>query len=193
MARKDKENKKSAWNPEQEFDLATTLAELINEPPFKEVSGGSGESMTAGTRIPMWLHRRVMRLKEFPSSPYDLASDVLRDAVYIGMRVLNMRYKMNPDWNVESKMASIVDFAAIGQRLKQQVRALSGGLDDLWKEGDEDKATESLSKYIKAAIELDQDWYRKKLFGMLKNDKTIQVILKSCPPEIMSIVEEESR
>ena len=91
----------NAWEPEQQFDLAATLEELINEPPFKEVSGDTGDSVTSATRIPMWLYRRVVKLKELQGSPYELTSDVLRDALFIGLRILNMRYRVNPDWNVE--------------------------------------------------------------------------------------------
>lgn len=186
------EKKRESWNPEAQFDLATTLEELINEPPFREVSGDTGDSMTAGTRIPLWLHRRVTRLKEMPGSPYDLQSDVLRDALYIGMRVLNMRYRMSQDWDVEAKMASIVDAASTSRRLKRQVKELVDGLDDLWRDGDEEHAAESLTNYIHSAVELESSWYRRKLFSLLKEDKTIQVVAKRCDPKLWETITKEA-
>lgn len=195
MARRQDKDKaeKKAWDPEQQFDYGATLEELLKEPPFKEVSGDTGESTTAGTRIPMWLDRRVTRLKEMTGSPYDLKSDVLRDALYIGLRVLNMRYKMSQDWDVEAKMASIVDAASTSRRLKRQVKELADGLDDLWREGDTEHAAGSLTKYVYAAVELESEWYKKKLFSLLKEDKTVQTVAKKCESKVWETILREAR
>lgn len=189
MAKKLKE---SGWEPEQQFDLAATLGELLSEPPFKEVSGDTGDSITSATRIPTWLHRRVIKLKELPGSPYELTSDVLRDALYIGLRVLNMRYKVNPDWDVESKMAAVVDAAGTSRRLKRQLRELVDGLDDLWKEGDRRHAAESLARYIYAAVELNSQWYKRKLFSLLRNNDIIRAVAKECDPDVWRTIEREA-
>lgn len=191
--RQDKPDKRPAWNPEEQFDLAITMEELLNEPPFKEVSGDTGESTTAGTRIPMWLERRITRLKEMPGSPYDVKSDVLRDAIYIGLRVLNLRYKMNPDWDVESKMASVVDAASTSRRLKRQVKELVDGLDDLYRDGDVEHAAASLEKYVFSAVELESAWYKRKLFSVLKEDKTVQAVAKSCEPKVWETIVREAK
>lgn len=190
---KKAEKPRHAWDPEQQFDLAATLEELLEEPPFKEVSGDTGESVTAATRIPVWLYRRVMKLKEMTGSPYQLVSDVLRDALYIGLRVLNMRYKMERDWDVESKLASIVDAASTSRRLKRQLQELVIGLDDLWREGDRSHAAKCLEEFILSAVELESTWYKRKLFGLVKADKTIQEVLKECNVKIRKVVEEESK
>jgi hypothetical protein len=118
---------------------------------------------------------------------------VLRDALYIGLRVLNMRYKMNPDWDVEAKMASIVDSASIGRRLRRQVKELVDGLDDLYRDGDLERAGESLKKYVYSAVELESAWYKAKLFRVLKEDKTVQAVAKSCEPQVWETIVKEAK
>lgn len=192
MAKKPGKERK-AWDPEQQFDLEATLEELLGGVPFREASGDTGDSVTTAARIPVWLHRRIVKLKEMSNSPYDVTSDVVRDALFTGLRILNMRYKMNLDWNVESKMAAVVDSASTSRRLKRQIKELSEGLDDLWREGDEKHAAESLSKYVYAALDLDSDWYRRKLFGQLATDKAIQQVARACKKEVRDIIERESK
>ena len=94
-----KKKKRSDWALESPLDEEVTLEQLVNESPFKEASDESGQSTTAGTRIPMWLKRRIIKLRELSGSPYELDSDVTRDALFIGLRVLHLRYKMGPDWD----------------------------------------------------------------------------------------------
>lgn len=185
--------KDDAWEPEQQFDVTASLEELIHEPPFKEASDDSGDSHTCGARIPMWLYRRVIKLREQSGSPYELDSDVVRDAVFVGLRVLNMRYRVNPDWDVESKMASIIDAASAARRLKQQVRDLADGLDDLMQDGDAERASQGLMRFVGAAIELESDWQRRRLFGMLKDDKVIHEVAKHCDPQIWKTIEKEAK
>jgi len=192
MAKKQDKPKK-AWDPEQQFDLGATLEDLLAEVPFREASGDSGDSITTAARVPVWLHRRIVKLKEMSNSPYDVTSDVVRDALFTGLRILNMRYKMSLDWNVESKMAAVVDSASTSRRLKRQVTELADGLDDLWREGDEQHAADSLSKYVHAALELESDWYRKKLFTLLGSNKAVQQVAKACKKEVRDIIERESK
>jgi hypothetical protein len=192
MARKKEENLRDEWELEEEFDAAASLSELINEPPFKEASDEGGNSHTAGARIPMWLYRRVIKLREQSGSPYDIDSDVIRDAIYIGLRVLNMRHKTNPDWDVESKMAAIVDASSAAKRLKDQVTTFAIGLQDLMDDKDYDRATHGLINYVSALSEMQSQWQRHRLFGMLKQNKTIQELAKNYAKHIWSIIEKEA-
>lgn len=186
-------DKKSDWDLEHQFDLATTLGDLIDSPPFREASGDTGESVTAGTRIPTWMYRRINKFKETIGSPYEVVSDVLRDAIYIGLRVLSMRYSTNPDWAVESKMASIVDDASKLRRLKSKFSELMEGLESLWEDGDEGIAIEGLTSFINAALEYETPWYRQKLFSLLGGNKLAQEILKKCSPEVRSAIDNTNR
>ncbi len=183
----------SDWELEQQFDLAATLDELIHEPPFKEISGETGESKTVAARVPQWLHRRAKKLEEVDGSPYEVHSDVYRDAIYLGLKILNMRHKINPDWNVESKMAQILDSAGVALRAKRQMKDLVASLNDLWQDGDQTRAAESLSNYVQAAAELQSEWLKRRIFNLLKVNDTVQLVSRKCDAEIKRIIDREAK
>jgi len=185
---KKSKSKPSDWELESSFDLALTLEEFINSPPFKEASDEKGESVTSGTRIPMWLHRRVVKLREMGGSPYEVNSDVLRDAVYLGLQILHMRYGMSQDWDVERKMAAVVDASGALRRHRSLFETLVAGLDELYEEGDIDQAAHRLSEYIAAANELESKWHRGVIFKMLKGSKVIREVSRSCSKEVKNLI-----
>jgi len=182
------ESRETSWEPEAVIDLAVTLQELIDEPPFKEVSDDAG-SATVGTRIPNWLLRRIVRLKELKHSPYDINSDVLRDAIYIGLRVLHLRYGLTPDWEVETKLAAAVDAVSAGRRVRSQVEELVAGLDEMFRDGDIDKAAHNLSEYVLAAVALDSDWHKTKVFQILTEHRIVREIASHCGEAVRKILE----
>lgn len=180
--------KPSDWELESTFDLASTLEDLINAPPFREASDEKGESVTSGTRVPMWLHRRIVKIKEMPGSPYEVNSDVLRDAVHIGLQILHMRYRLSSDWEVERKMAAAIDASGALRRMKGQLEMLVGGLEELHEGGDIDQAAHRLSEYVLAANELENKWHRERLFKLLAANRIVKEIATACPPEVEKLI-----
>lgn len=180
--------KETPWEPEAVLDLAATLEELINEPPFKEVSEGGEQSVTAAARIPLWLLRRIIKLRELSGSPYDLNSDVIRDAMFIGLRILHLRYGMTPDWAVETKLAATVDAVSAGRRVRSQVDELISGLDEMCKDGDMKKAARNLTDYVLAAEELDNDWHRGKVFNLLAENRVVREVAEHCSKIIQKAI-----
>lgn len=187
----NKKDKQSDWELEAPFDLAATLDELISDSPFKQASDESGQSTTAGARIPSWLQRRIVKIKELSGSPYELNSDVIRDALYIGMRVLHLRYRMTKDWEVETKMAAAVDATAFSRRIREQVDLLVDGIDEMFRDGDADKAAQNLRNYVLAVVELENTWQRDKIFKTLGESKAIRDLLPYCPKDVQMILEKE--
>lgn len=185
---KGKKSKAHDWELEAPLDAAATLEELINSPPFKEASDERGESVTSGTRIPTWLHRRVVKLREMPGSPYEVNSDVLRDAVYVGLQILHMRYGTSPDWAAERKMAAVADATGAGKRIRSQVEELISGLEELHAEGDEEQAAQRLSDYVVAAKELESGWLKDRVFRMLKTSRVVRDISEGCDEEVQRLL-----
>jgi len=185
---KPKKKQKPQWDLEAPFDYPASLEELLESPPFTE-AGGS-DSSTAGTRIPKWLFRRVQKLVEMSGTPYELASDVYRDAIYLGLRVIHMRHKTARDWSIETKMAAIVSETDVMRRTRSQVDGLSSGLDNLMKEDEPEKAAEKLGEYVSAAIELENDWVRGRLFKMLRESKVVSEVSMYCSQEIRKIIKD---
>ncbi len=190
---KKKAKKDASWEPEAALDLAATLQDLIDEPPFKEVSDESGESTTAGARIPNWLLRRIVKLKELSGSPYDINSDVIRDAIYVGLRILHLRYKLTPDWEVETKLAAAVDAVSAGRRVRRQVEDLVAGLDEMFRDGDVEKAAHNLTEYVLAAVALDSEWHKSKVFQILTENRIIGTVAEHCGVTVRKILEKGSK
>lgn len=184
----EKRTKKSDWDLESSFDMAAGLEDLINSPPFKEASDEKGESVTSGTRLPLWLHRRIVKIKELPGSPYEVNSDVLRDAAYLGLQILHMRYSLMPEWSVERKMAAAVDASSALKRLRDQVDMLATGVEELFESGDTDQAAQRLSDYVLAAGELENKWHRDRVFRLLSGNKIVREIAQFCPPDVQKII-----
>jgi len=185
MAKKKKLDK-SQWDLEAPFDHPSSLDELLESPPFTEAGGT--DSTTAGTRIPRWLFRRAMKLVELNGSPYELASDVYRDAIYLGLRVIHMRYSTPADWSVETRMASIVSETDVMRRIRGQVDGLSSGLDNLMKEDEHNRAAENLTKYVSAAMELEDEWTKARIFKMLRESKVVSDVSMCCSEDIRNII-----
>jgi len=178
----------SDWDLEKELDFSATLEELLNASPFTKSSDEQGRSETVGTRVPTWLLRRIIKLKEMKGSPYELNSDVLRDAIFLGLRILHIRYKIGKEWSVEEKLASIADTAGASRRIKDQVEELISGLEELQKDGDEAQAAERLSEYVLAANELENSWHKDKIFKLLSDNRTVRSIIELCPKVIRDII-----
>lgn len=187
MAKADK-GQQSSWELEQALDLSVTFEELINAPPFKESSDEHGRSETVGTRVPTWLLRRIIKLREMKASPYEINSDVLRDAIFLGLRILHLRYKIGKDWSVETKLASIVDSAGASRRIKDQVTGLISGLEDLLQDRDEKHAADRLTDYVLAADELDNAWHKNKIFALLRDSRSVRLVAESCTKGIKTII-----
>lgn len=190
MTTRDRKRKKEKpqWDLEAPFDRPSSLEELLESPPFTEAGGA--DSVTAGTRIPKWLFRRVIKLVETQGTPYELASDVYRDAIYLGLRIIHMRHKTAHDWSVETKMAAIASETEVMKRIRSQIDGLSSGLDNLMREDEPEKAAEKLSEYISAAIELEDDWVRSRLFKMLRESKVVEDVSQHCSPDVRKIIKE---
>ena len=187
---KDKKQPKKAtdWNLESAYDAPATIEELIDLAPFKEASDVKGGSYTAAARVPTWLERKITWFVEMKGSPYQLKSDVVRDMLYLGARVLHARYKGNPDFAAEAKMTEAVSRVGVLARMKEQVGQLGKGLKELWDEGDEKQAVEGLEQFIGAVVEMSDDWQKSKTLQYVKSDRMLKQIAEQCSPEVKQAV-----
>ncbi len=179
-----KKGKPSDWDLESPFDTIVSLEELINMPPFKAASDSSGGTATAGARLPTWLERKVIHMIELRGSPYMLKSDVYRDAIYIGLRVLNMRYKSDPDWATEAKIARAIDKANAITRIKTEIQQFASPIAVLWSGGDEEQAIQLFADFIGASVEISDDWKRTKQMQLIKAEHLFREIAERSSPEV---------
>lgn len=187
----DKKPKKQTpgdWNLESAYDVPATLKDLIDLAPFKEASDTKGGSYTAAARVPTWLERKMMWFIEMKGSPYQLKSDVVRDMIYLGARILHARYKGNPNFAAEAKMTEAVGHVGVLARMKEQVNQLARGINELWEEGDEPQAVEGLEKFVAAVVEMEDEWQRTKTLRYVRSDKVLKQITERCSDETKKAV-----
>ena len=187
----DKSAKKKVpgdWNLESAYDVPATIQDLIDLAPFKEASDTKGGSYTAAARVPTWLERKMMWFIEMKGSPYQLKSDVVRDMLYLGARVMHARYRGNPDFATEAKMSEAVGQVGVVARMKEQINQLARGLEDLWSEGEEKQAIEGLEKFVGAVVEMQDDWQRGKTLQYVRNNRLLKQIAEHCSDEVKRAV-----
>lgn len=169
-----------------ETDLNLTLDDLVESPPFNESSDETGESATIGTRVPQWLLRRIIKLREIPGSPYEINSDVIRDAIYLGLQILQLRYKLH-DWQIEKKLVSVIDATGMSTRIGTQVSELCKHLEKMHSDDDE-HAVGQLDEFIKAIDTIRDDWHKRTLVKMLKKRGIVMELLPRCSREAKEIM-----
>ena len=183
MTPDENRKRKSDWELEASFDRVLSLEELINLAPFKEASDSIGSSHVAGSRVPTWLHRRIIYLTEMKGTPYHIQSDVVRDAIYVGMKVISQRYKLSPDWGVEARMAKAIDKVGVVKRIRSQVYELAQGLEEMVSNKDAKQAIDGLEDYLAPVLELEDEWHRNKIIQNLMDIKTTRELLDKCSDE----------
>jgi len=186
----DKVKKKlSSWRLEQSFHEATTLEELVNAPAFKDASDSSGQSHSVSTRVPTWLHRHIAHLCEMKGGPYYVHSDVMRDALYIGLRVLSMRYRLNPRFDAEVRMAKAVDKVGVAKRVRAQIAELANGLEEMTSNKDIVQAVEGLEDFVVPVLEIEDEWYKNKVIQLLMENRTVRTVLSNCSDNVQKSVD----
>ena len=186
-----KHAKQPDWELEEPFSHIPTLDELINEQPFKTASDEHGHSFTAATRIPHWMLRRVEHLRQMKGSPYMLVSDVLRDAVYLGLRIQQVRYgRHTADWDAEVQMAQVVESTGASRRIRAQIEELEAGLQEMCKDGDYDRAVKHLMEYIEPASNIGNEWQKRKIFTLIKESAIMKELLLKCLPATQKLIGE---
>jgi hypothetical protein len=177
------------WSLEEPLDEPATLEDLVKSPVFKEASDNLGHSITAATRIPQWLNRRIAKLHETPGTPYEVSSDVVRDALYLGLRILHLRYTIAEDWDLDTKLANIRDLAAASRRIREHFDELEANLEDLFRGGDEVQAAHNLTSYVFAAARMENEWHKKKIFSLIEHSRICREVAEHCDKDTRAIVD----
>jgi hypothetical protein len=177
------------WSLEEPLDEPATLEDLVKAPVFKQASDKLGHSITAATRVPIWLNRRIAKLRETPGAPYEVTSDVIRDALYLGLRILHLRYTIAEDWDLDTKLANIRDLAAASRRIREHFDEFEGNLEDLFRGGDEVQAAHNLASYVITASRMENEWHKSKIVGLIGHSRICREVAEYCDKETRAIVD----
>jgi hypothetical protein len=168
---------KDPWALEEDVHL--TIEDLINEEPFNHTSDDTGDSVSIGTRVPSTMYRRLVEIRETPGGPYQINSDVMRDAIYLGMRILQLRYKKK-DWQIDRKLSSVIDASGAFDRINSQVSDLCKNLEKLKSAEDTEHAVAHLDDFLKEVNNLSENWRKATFVKILKKRGIVTELLSQC-------------
>jgi len=177
QSEKPQSESKDPWALEE--DIRLTIEDLINEEPFNITSDDSGESVSVGTRVPSTMYRRLVEIRETPGGPYQINSDVMRDAIYLGLRILQIRYKKK-DWEIDRKLAAVIDASGAFDRINSQVSDLCKNLEKLKASEDMEHAVAHLDEFLREVSNFSEDWRKKTFIKVLKKRGIVTELVSQC-------------
>jgi len=177
------------WRLEtQELD-SLTVEDLVNASPFKcEPEEGEGPRPTLGARVPRWMERELRVIRERTGSPYQTSSDIVLDCIYIGLKILHLRFKSR-DWYAEHKMEVLAEDIGFLERTNMRIDKLNNGLEALIRNGYPDRAMDQLRKFISTATDINDDWHRSVVMSKLANLSNVRSLLMKSDPAMMKMVD----
>ena len=165
---KNKDRNKDSWGLGEDIGLTpdTPLSVLTGLPPYTTSEDKKGHEVFLGAKFPKIFTYWATKLKESSGGHYGVTADVVRDAIYIGFSVIDLRLK-EQGWEVErliaGQEAKIFEKARIYKRMEVVVDNLATLLDY----HDEEAAKESLNSYI-ASIDEEKSHLRDKYMSALR-------------------------
>jgi len=138
------------WETEEErLSPSSPIQRLIDLPVYRSSEDKKGHEVFLGAKFPKGVGRWVEELRENPNTPYKINADVVRDALYIGLQVLNLRYKLDPSWIIEEALARIrYGLAREDYFADKDTEVLNSAL-KYYREGKAEKAKELIGEYLR--------------------------------------------
>lgn len=125
----------------------TPCSVLFDLPPYTSSEDKKGHEVFLGARFPKSFAHRVAKLRESSGEHYSVGADVVRDAINIGLRVIEDRLKQ-PGWGMErllaSQRAKIFEHARVYKAIEDTVSNLA----DLCASHDEEAAKDDLATLL---------------------------------------------
>lgn len=141
---------KDSWNLDGENLILTPdtpCSALFDLPPYTSSEDKLGHEVFLGAKFPKSFAIRVAKVRESSGGHYTVNADVARDAINIGLRVIEDRLKL-PGWGVErllaSQRAKIFEHARVYKAIEDTVTNLA----DLCASHDEETARDDLATLL---------------------------------------------
>ena len=189
-----KKDGRSQWELEKLATGVESLEDLVNMPVFRAASDDKGHSATISIRCPEWLTREFTVIKEAPGSPYDVQGDAVRDAVFLGHIVLQLRQKgADANWSTKVKISQIIDRLSNAKRLQEDLEGAENSIAFMCKTGETARAVKYIDELVSAIIELPED-SEERIFQLkiIANSQIIREVLPGCSTEVKAVLREQS-
>ena len=154
MAKKYASAKSEDWNLDSGSDLTaeSSLQKLIELRPYK-LSKAKEDNAPLSIRVGRDIYRWISDIKEksYPT-PYRINSDVARDALYLGLIVLNVRTQVDPRWKAEAVQTKVTMRARHErERLDEVIHFAQDLVRSYNNSNSKASVVEDLCEYLKAA------------------------------------------
>jgi len=123
-----------------------TLDKLMSLKPYKQAQDKKGHGVFFGAWFPKDAGRRVEKIRE--EGPYVTTSDVIRDAIYLGLQILSLRYEKDDAWQADMLLTKMANDAEWEARVYDEEESFASSLDKLCRNGDKDYAAQLLRERI---------------------------------------------
>jgi len=163
-----------AWRTEEErAEFAERpIRFLMKLHPYRFERAKRGQSIHLAVKLPEWFARWIERVKERAGGVYDIKSDVVRDALWIGLRVLGHRYKL-PEWRAEIKLQEIANEIEEDNLIKTRVADFMTKLEQLQKI-DKERAKKHLGDYLSEIDKIEDSWRKGKYLEELSKYSVVK-------------------
>lgn len=122
-------DKREEWN-EKERLIRDLVEKILEGPPYIGSEDRKGHDVIIGARVPKWFERVITEIMETPGLPYKVRSDVVRDAVFLGLRLLTILFK-GKGWEIEEAIAKVVSDAHLEMEIREEVNKLADALNKI--------------------------------------------------------------
>ena len=167
------ENRDSWATDSPGLSLTDTLDKLTSMTPFKRSEDRKGHSVPLGSRFPKEIARWVTKVKE--QGQYQTTSDVIRDAVWLGLQILSLRYEKDPLWQTLLQLIEMGNDTAWEAKAYDDEEVFVSSLEKLCANGDEQHAIELVDERLRLLRGFDKR--KRVLLERLKNHR-LQSLLK---------------
>lgn len=160
------------------LSLDDTLDKLTSQPPFKRSEDRKGHDVPMGSRFPKDVARWITRIKE--TGQYQTSSDAIRDAVWLGLQILSLRYEEDPEWQIYLQAMKLDNDTAWEARTYEEEEGFANNLETFVKNGNEKRAIELLEEKLALIQNLKEERRKERRRVLLErlNSHRLQDLLK---------------
>ena len=158
MSRKKRPGTDEDWllSAAEELTSSDTIQTLVDKSPFKYSHDKHGHDVYLAARLPTDFGRWVSKMVESPGSPYEIRSDVVRDALYLGLCIISLRMDLSKEWRALAVLSDITAKLAERRAFITRTIDLVKEFMEAWDRGEHDLVREGLTRYLDSIAELDE-------------------------------------
>lgn len=140
----------SSWDVDDggEITADSPLSRLVSLEPYMVTEDQHGHNVPLATRAPKNLQYRIDMILSSSGSPYATKSELVRDCIYLGIVIINLRQQISDNWKLDMKLAEQTSRMERHKRIYDRCTEICAALEILCSNGDEDQAKVDLQGFL---------------------------------------------